>query len=715
MSESGFYNEEAEYTQELIGVVEEKLQFYEQFHSMSLSVRSAYDGSVWELKQQEKQRLLQERFSETECSDYERIQHKIRGKTWLLTKKAENSVSRGTVIPLEYLFRIFRADDFLKHCVYLTLAPEIDRRFSKLYSLFAENDGLEYPCLDFCIHIYTVKVEKREQLIREYYQKLEQFELFFSQSNSKGDSGLNRELRLDARMLNFILQADSEDPELRLFSRIAYGKELEHQPMVIREWMAERLSQLVSDRQRTTGVYYIYGAAGTGKKFLIHHTHHKLNQLCLMADAGGLVGANGLRNLNRLIREAMIRRAGLCIWNFEKFYEEGDFRVISTLNRILDKLLRVYVLSSEKWPYEKSGIAGSMLEVELPLPDLGERAELWREAFRQRGLTPELDVETLSAKFSFTPAQIVNSVRDACEMADWQKSTVDEEMIYLACRKQVSHHMGERAALIKASYHWDDLVLPEVQKQVLKHACNQIEYYHLVYEKWGFKKKMAYGRGVSMLFCGPPGTGKTMGAQVIANALHLELYKVDLSSVMSKYIGETEKNLGSIFEEVKKSQSILFFDEADSLFGKRTEVKDAHDRYANSGTSYLLQKIEEYEGIIILATNYLQNFDEAFKRRIKFIIEFSLPDAERRLLIWKKVYPEEAPLGADIDFEYLARQFELSGSSIKNIAVAAAFLAASEQKSIQMEHILYCLCEESQKSGKRIQREELGEYYYLMK
>lgn len=148
----------------------------------------------------------------------------------------------------------------------------------------------------------------------------------------------------------------------------------------------------------------------------------------------------------------------------------------------------------------------------------------------------------------------------------------------------------------------------------------------------------AYGRGVSMLFYGPPGTGKTMGAQVLARELHLELYKADLSCVMSKYIGETEKNLGEIFEEVKKSQSILFFDEADALFGKRSEVKDAQDKYANAETAYLLQKMEEYEGIVILATNYMQNFDEAFKRRIRFMIEFPLPDAGRRRQIWQRVY-----------------------------------------------------------------------------
>ena len=218
----------------------------------------------------------------------------------------------------------------------------------------------------------------------------------------------------------------------------------------------------------------------------------------------------------------------------------------------------------------------------------------------------------------------------------------------------------------------------------------------------------------SIILYGPPGTGKPMGAQVLARELHLELYKADLSCVMSKYIGETEKNLGEIFEEVKKSQSILFFDEADALFGKRSEVKDAQDKYANAETAYLLQKMEEYEGIVILATNYMQNFDEAFKRRIRFMIEFPLPDAGRRRQIWQRVYPKETPVSEEVDFDFLADQFELSGSSIKNIAVSAAFRAAAAGTEIEMGQILDCLREEMKKSGKNLQKEDFGPYYSLM-
>lgn len=180
---------------------------------------------------------------------------------------------------------------------------------------------------------------------------------------------------------------------------------------------------------------------------------------------------------------------------------------------------------------------------------------------------------------------------------------------------------------------------------MMVYAVNHIKYKNKVNGEWGFDKKLPYGKGLSVLFYGPPGTGKTMAAQVIANELGLELYKVDLSQMVSKYIGETEKNLSELFNEAQYSNAILFFDEADALFSKRTEVSDSKDKYSNVETSYLLQKIEEYEGIAILASNYLVNFDDAFKRRIKFIINFQMPGPEMRYKLWRKMFPKEAPTG----------------------------------------------------------------------
>ena len=205
-----------------------------------------------------------------------------------------------------------------------------------------------------------------------------------------------------------------------------------------------------------------------------------------------------------------------------------------------------------------------------------------------------------------------------------------------------------------------------------------------VYENWGFDQKLSLGKGLNVLFTGPSGTGKTMAAEIIAHELGVDFYKIDLSSVVSKYIGETEKNLSLIFSEAETANAILFFDEADALFGKRSEVSDAHDRYANIETAYLLQKMEEYTGVVFLATNLDKNMDEAFSRRMHFVVEFSFPNIKERQSIWEKVWPEKTPLDG-LDLVFMARQFELTGGNIKNIALSAAFLAASE-KALRASH-----------------------------
>jgi len=194
----------------------------------------------------------------------------------------------------------------------------------------------------------------------------------------------------------------------------------------------------------------------------------------------------------------------------------------------------------------------------------------------------------------------------------------------------------------------------------------------------------------------------------------LELYRIDLSQTVSKYIGETEKNLKEIFDEASQTSVILFFDEADSLFSKRGEVKEAHDRYANMETSYLLQRMEEYDGVTILATNLLQNFDEAYRRRFKFLINFPMPDAKTRRLLWEKVFPPKVPLDPDVDLDFMAERFELSGSNIKNIAVGASFLAAGEGTKIKMKHLIKALKNEMIKAGKIIVKQDLGGYGDLL-
>ncbi|MBP0979340.1 MAG: ATP-binding protein [Oscillospiraceae bacterium] len=290
------------------------------------------------------------------------------------------------------------------------------------------------------------------------------------------------------------------------------------------------------------------------------------------------------------------------------------------------------------------------------------------------------------------------------------------ELLKKICLETSNYNFGNLATRVNYNFDWDDLVLEKDCKEKLLSICNRIKYKNKIYNDWNFKKQVSYGSGISALFYGPPGTGKTMAAKVIADQVGCELYKIDLSQVIDKYIGETEKNLKSIFDKASKTNVILFFDEADSIFSKRLNISSSNDRYSNIEVSYLLQKIEEYSGVSILATNFLSGFDEAFKRRINFIVNFNIPDKDSRYLIWKKSFPKEASLDENIDFIRLAEKFELTGSSIKSVAVSAAFYSLEDREDknkkniIKINHIKKALKDELEKNGKAFLSSDLDIY-----
>ena len=346
----------------------------------------------------------------------------------------------------------------------------------------------------------------------------------------------------------------------------------------------------------------------------------------------------------------------------------------------------------------------------LPMPDIREQYELWVNACSSLELSEDTDLAELTGEFDMTPGAIEKALRYAVALSGGGRLCSAD--IKNGCSRSFVTDMGGKAVRLDCAFSWKDIVLPERSAELLHAACQQVRLRHAVLNGWGFSEKMPYGRGVSMIFTGPPGTGKTMAAQVIAGELGMDIYRISLANVVSKYIGETEKNLNDIFDKARLRRCILFFDEADVLFSRRTEVKEANDKYSNMEAAFLLQKMEEYSGVVILATNLVQNFDEAFKRRMRFIIDFPFPDAQRRREMWLRAFPEKAPL-VDIDLDFLVSQFELSGSNIRSIALHSAFLAASENSGgIGMKHIMAAIRNEYAKSGKAFTKAEAGEYYF---
>lgn len=352
----------------------------------------------------------------------------------------------------------------------------------------------------------------------------------------------------------------------------------------------------------------------------------------------------------------------------------------SAIARVLETCQQPILLFSRD---RRSVRQRSVFNFEITPPTATEQRHLWL-----RSLDSALDqtitkpqIETLVSHFSLSPL----TIQTVCAQALTDPADLPDRL-WNACLSHARPRMQELAQPIASQATWDDLVLPEKEKLILHEIAAQVRQRAKVYEVWGFANKGQRGLGVSAMFAGSSGTGKTLAAEVLANELHLDLYRIDLSSVVSKYIGETEKNLRRIFDAAEQGGSILLFDEADALFGKRSEVKDSHDRHANMEVAYLLQRMEAYRGLAILTTNLKNSLDQAFLRRLRFVVQFPFPDAAQRAGIWQRVFPASTPT-ENLSFSKLAK-LNVAGGNIRNIALNAAFLAAEANLPVQMQHLL---------------------------
>lgn len=347
-----------------------------------------------------------------------------------------------------------------------------------------------------------------------------------------------------------------------------------------------------------------------------------------------------------------------------------------------------------------------MLRHTLNAPDYSEQQAIWEHALGSQLDMLNGGLPRITTQFSLPPLAIYAAANEALSLPVAEPEQL-EQRLWDACRQQARPRLDDLAQRIISKHSWDDIVLPERQMEMLHELIAHVDQRQQVYQLWGFGTEVR-GTGTSVIFAGASGTGKTLAAEILANELHLDLYRVDLSGVVSKYIGETEKNLRRIFSAAEYGGAILLFDEADALFGKRSEVRDSHDRYANIEVSYLLQQMESYRGLAILTTNMLENFDRAFLRRVRFVVQFPFPGYEQRAAIWQRAFPQHAPTEA-IDVSKLAR-LNVAGGNIRNIALNAAFLAAHAHQAIGMQHVLRAAVSEYAKLEKALPDSEIRDW-----
>jgi hypothetical protein len=407
-----------------------------------------------------------------------------------------------------------------------------------------------------------------------------------------------------------------------------------------------------------------------------------------------LLGARELERADALAdaRLAAALEGGIvCVDGLEDLSPVERGRLLRVIDESPDRMVLIAASRREALALSER----TALIVDVPYPSFTERSGAWIE------LTGAPDAREVAAKFRLS----IEQIRAAAEVsliaarsrADPVPLASDLDM---GARHASSSQLGELATRLDPGFEWDDLVLPERQLDLLHSISAYLRHRDRVLSEWGYEATVSRTQGLKALFAGESGTGKTMAAQVLGAALGLDMFRVDLATIVSKYIGETEKNLERIFTAADGSNAILFFDEADALFGKRSEVSDSHDRYANIEVAYLLQRMEAYPGAVILATNFRRNIDDAFVRRLDFVIDFPFPEAEDRRRIWQLVLPFEAPVADDVDLDFLANQFKLSGGAIRNCSLAAAFRAADEGTQIEMRHLVRAVAQEYGKQGR---------------
>ena len=633
-----------------------------------------------------------------------------------LRKEQEVWQTEGVTLRLEELALGFGLSAFERDVIVLCLAPELDLKYQRLFAYLHDDVTRKRPSVDLALNLlspdFGTKIDRRSAFAAR--APLRRFGLL-TWGDEQAGSLLSRTIGLEERVVSFLLEEDRVEERLPSWAELSKpGTRLDD--LVV----PEKIRTILELHAAAPGghIFYFHGPAGAGKRRAAEAFCRRGGWNLLVIDSRELMAQDDEKYrgaLEWLGREARLRDAAILCRRFEILLDSQARSRRSLFFEILTPDPghgRPLFLSARKI-WEPGSELAHIRRVDFPALSAASRAVLWG---RHLGVSPEQEVvRDLAGRFSLDGAKIRDAAITARRLALLESSAafkgngaspeadtlrLDSATLERACRMHSDPNLESLAVKITPHYSWDDLVLPDQLLEQLREVDHQVRYRARVYGEWGFEKKLALGKGVNVLFQGPSGTGKTMAADVIAGELGLALYKIDLSNVVSKYIGETEKNLSALFDEAETSGAVLFFDEADALFGKRSEVRDAHDRYANIEVSYLLQRMEAYRGIVILATNLADNLDEAFVRRMHFVIEFPFPEEAERRRIWEGIWPHGVPLCQKVDLGLLARRFEITGGNIRNVALAATFLAAADGGIVNMQHLLHAAHREYRKMGR---------------
>ncbi len=611
-------------------------------------------------------------------------------------------------LPIDLLRQRFQLSDIevdtLLHC----LAAELHPGYGRVFAYLNNDLTRQRPSVALIVDVLGASWPERLAVRRALGPRSALFR--FGLLVSSGASQLTAELTAERSVLDFVLGAPSRPQEqapTRLDDLFISPAE-----RVAIEQTISHLSRL-SAHGPESAIVVMSGAPGVGRRTCARAICHHLGRQLAPPKASPQAPATAgmlIADLPSWLRDARLAGQVPGIYVPRESGEEP-----SPLPLLVDGVVAAgggltFMFVEADEPPRLPSMTVNVLKLHLDTPTAAVRSRVWRQALRQRGLScaDEL-IAPIAAIYPFNAGRIHACAREA----ELKHQELDHAALAQICRGQTHHHLERLAQPLPTRHGWDDIVLPPDELSRLKEIANAVRNRDRVMQDWGFGRKVSAGPGVNAIFFGPSGTGKTMAASILAGELGIAIYRVDLSRVVSKYIGETERNLEALFEEARRSFALLFFDEAEALFGKRSEVKDAHDRYANIEVAYLLQRMEQFEGIAILATNLRTHLDTAFLRRLQFAVEFPLPTVADRLRIWRQVWPASALLGDDLDLEFMAAHLELAGGHIRNVALTAAYLASEEPSAISMKHLVAGTRRELQKLGRSCVPDQFGRYASL--
>ncbi|MFT7622173.1 MAG: SpoVK/Ycf46/Vps4 family AAA+-type ATPase [Myxococcota bacterium] len=639
----------------------------------------------------------------------------------------EQASGRGDTLPFDRMVQSFGLDLVEEQILMLALAPVLDAAFRKRIARFKDNILLDYVDVDLCL---SVLFDTRRERLAAMQWFGEHGRLFLNRvlvpsvpRESGSEHQLGYELTAPGRVVNFVLGRGDIDMAIRGYARLSYPTiSLDH--VVLAEktldtvlslaqqfagnlrGAAARMNSEMGEAERG-GVLQFVGPAGTGKTHTARAIAAHLGVPVLEVDCGRL-GGDDLRfkqALESVFWQARLLNAVLVLDRPEAIMGDASPKLPAVFAEF-ERWQGLAILTSIDPKKLDSAASGWIVyQFEFEAPEVGERQRLWTMHLATDPPPAEsVSIEELATQYEVTGSQIRNACLVAANMALAEagegEAQVTMDHLKRAAHTQMRASLSQYARRSKMKLRLDDLILPDDEKAEIQSIIEAARTRAFVMSKWGFANKLSTGKGLVIMFCGEPGTGKTLCAEIMANMLELQLYQISIPNVMSKFIGETEKNIAEIFHTAKANHAMLLFDEADSLFASRVKVESSVDKFSNMETNLLLQEIERFEGVIILTTNLDKSIDKAFQRRIQFKVTFPFPEAEQRAQIWQLLFPKECPLDPHMDWDLLGKSFEISGGHIKNAVLRAAYRAACTTGIVDMETIRFAAEQECKHAGK---------------